>query len=54
MGSKFGMAMRGRKETLFLPYRTTNTVIEYGPTAASHGRPPRGAVCWATASGVTS
>lgn len=21
--------MRGRKETLFLPYRTTNTVIEY-------------------------
>jgi uncharacterized protein YndB with AHSA1/START domain len=28
-GSKFGMAMRGRKETLFLPYRTTNTVIEY-------------------------
>jgi uncharacterized protein YndB with AHSA1/START domain len=31
MGSKFGMAMRGRKETLFLPYRTTNTVIEYQP-----------------------
>jgi uncharacterized protein YndB with AHSA1/START domain len=30
-GSKFGMAMRGRKETLFLPYRTTNTVIEYEP-----------------------
>jgi uncharacterized protein YndB with AHSA1/START domain len=29
MGSKFGMAMRGRKETLFLPYRTTNTVVEY-------------------------
>jgi uncharacterized protein YndB with AHSA1/START domain len=29
MGSKFGMAMRGRKETLFIPYRTTNTVIEY-------------------------
>jgi uncharacterized protein YndB with AHSA1/START domain len=29
MGSKFSMAMRGRKETLFLPYRTTNTVIEY-------------------------
>jgi len=28
-GSKFGMAMRGRKETLFVPYRTTNTVIEY-------------------------
>ena len=23
--------MRGRKETLFLPYRTTNTVIEYEP-----------------------
>ena len=22
MGSKFGMAMRGRKETLFIPYRT--------------------------------
>ncbi len=29
MGSKFTMAMRGRKETLFLPYRTTNTVVEY-------------------------
>ena len=31
MGSQFGMAMRGRKETLFIPYRTTNTVIEYEP-----------------------
>ena len=31
IGSKFGMAMRGRKETLFIPYRTTNTVIEYEP-----------------------
>jgi uncharacterized protein YndB with AHSA1/START domain len=31
MGSTFGMAMRGRKETLFLPYRTKNTVIEYEP-----------------------
>jgi uncharacterized protein YndB with AHSA1/START domain len=30
-GSKFGMAMRGRKETLFIPYRTTNTVVEYEP-----------------------
>ncbi|OBH46935.1 SRPBCC family protein [Mycobacterium mantenii] len=30
-GSKFSMAMRGRKETLFLPYRTTNTVVEYEP-----------------------
>jgi len=30
-GAKFGMAMRGRKQTLFLPYRTTNTVIEYEP-----------------------
>jgi uncharacterized protein YndB with AHSA1/START domain len=29
MGAKFGMAMRGRKETLFIPYRTNNTVIEY-------------------------
>jgi uncharacterized protein YndB with AHSA1/START domain len=29
LGSTFGMAMRGRKETLFVPYRTTNTVIEY-------------------------
>src|ERR1700739_644336 len=29
MGSKFGMAMRGRKESLFIPYRTTNTVVEY-------------------------
>jgi uncharacterized protein YndB with AHSA1/START domain len=31
LGAKFGMAMRGRKETLFIPYRTTNTVIEYEP-----------------------
>src|SRR5580693_7105475 len=31
MGAKFGMAMRGRKETLFIPYRTNNTVIEYEP-----------------------
>ncbi len=31
MGAKFGMAMRGRKETLFIPYRTTNTIIEYEP-----------------------
>lgn len=30
-GSKFGMSMRGRPETLFLPYRTTNTVIEFEP-----------------------
>ena len=29
LGSKFGMAMRGRPETLFVPYRTTNTVIEF-------------------------
>lgn len=28
-GAKFSMAMRGRKETLFIPYRSTNTVIEY-------------------------
>ena len=31
LGSKFGMAMRGRPESLFLPYRTTNTVIEFEP-----------------------
>ncbi|MGX9790332.1 SRPBCC family protein [Mycobacterium sp. MMS18-G62] len=31
LGSKFGMSMRGRPESLFLPYRTTNTVIEYEP-----------------------
>jgi len=31
MGAKFPMAMRGRKETLFIPYRTSNTVIEYEP-----------------------
>jgi uncharacterized protein YndB with AHSA1/START domain len=30
-GTKFGMAMRGRKETLFIPYRTSNTVIEFEP-----------------------
>ena len=31
LGSTFGMSMRGRPETLFLPYRTTNTVIEFEP-----------------------
>ena len=31
LGSKFGMSMRGRPETFFLPYRTTNTVIEFEP-----------------------
>ena len=31
VGAKFGIAMRGRKETLFIPYRTNNTVIEYEP-----------------------
>jgi uncharacterized protein YndB with AHSA1/START domain len=29
LGSRFGMSMRGRPETLFLPYRTTNTVVEF-------------------------
>jgi len=29
LGSTFGMSMRGRPETFFLPYRTTNTVIEF-------------------------
>jgi uncharacterized protein YndB with AHSA1/START domain len=31
LGSKFGMSMRGRPETFFVPYRTTNTVIEFEP-----------------------
>jgi len=31
LGSKFGMSMRGRPESLFLPYRTTNTVVEFEP-----------------------
>lgn len=31
MGATFAMAMKGRKETLFIPYRTTNTVVEYEP-----------------------
>ena len=31
LDATFGMAMRGRKETLFLPYRATNTVVEYEP-----------------------
>lgn len=31
LGSRFGMSMRGRPESLFLPYRTTNTVIEFEP-----------------------
>lgn len=30
-GTTFGMAMRGRPESLFLPYRTTNTVVEFEP-----------------------
>jgi uncharacterized protein YndB with AHSA1/START domain len=31
LGSTFGMSMRGRPESLFLPYRTTNTIIEFEP-----------------------
>ena len=31
LGSKFGMSMRSRPESLFLPYRTTNTVVELEP-----------------------
>jgi len=31
LGSVFGMSMRGRPESLFLPYRTKNTVIEFEP-----------------------
>jgi uncharacterized protein YndB with AHSA1/START domain len=31
LGTRFGMAMRGRPESLFLPYRTTNKVIEFDP-----------------------
>ncbi len=31
LGSKFGMSMRGRPESLFVPYRTTNTVVEFEP-----------------------
>lgn len=31
LGAEFGMSMRGRPESLFLPYRTTNTVIEFEP-----------------------
>jgi len=31
LGSTFVIAMRGRRETLFFPYRTTNTVIEFEP-----------------------
>ncbi|OYN78144.1 SRPBCC family protein [Mycolicibacterium sphagni] len=31
LGSSFSMSMRGRRETLFLPYRTTNIVIEFVP-----------------------
>lgn len=29
LGARFGMSMRGRPESLFLPYRTTNTVVEF-------------------------
>jgi uncharacterized protein YndB with AHSA1/START domain len=31
LGAKFGISMRGRPESLFLPYHTTNTVIEFEP-----------------------
>lgn len=31
LGTTFGMSMRGRPESLFVPYRTTNTVIEFEP-----------------------
>lgn len=31
LGSKFGMSMRSRPESLVLPYRTTNTVVEFEP-----------------------
>ncbi|MGV0850894.1 SRPBCC family protein [Mycolicibacterium phlei] len=31
LGSRFSMAMRSRPESLFLPYRTTNTVVEFEP-----------------------
>src|ERR1700752_3936581 len=50
MGSKFRMAMRGRKETLFVPYRTTNTVIECEPDrriawqTTAMGGPPGGRI----------
>ena len=29
LGAMFGMSMRGRPESLFVPYRTTNTVVEF-------------------------
>ena len=31
LGARFGMAMRGRPESLYVPYRTTNTVVEFEP-----------------------
>ncbi|AMO60481.1 Polyketide cyclase / dehydrase and lipid transport [Mycolicibacterium phlei] len=31
LGARFTMAMRSRPESLFLPYRTTNTVVEFEP-----------------------
>ena len=31
LGSKFGMSMRSRPESLLLPYRTTNTRGEFEP-----------------------
>jgi uncharacterized protein YndB with AHSA1/START domain len=31
LGTTFSMRMRGRPETLFLPYTMTNTVIEFEP-----------------------
>ena len=54
MGSKFGMAMRGRKETLFIPYRTTNTVIEYEKDRRIAWQTTAWAVWSAAGSGVTS
>ncbi|MEO3756696.1 SRPBCC family protein [Mycobacterium sp. B14F4] len=31
LGATFGMSMRGRPESLYVPYRTSNTVVEFDP-----------------------
>ena len=31
LGTRFSMRMRGRPETLFMPYTTSNKVVEYQP-----------------------
>ena len=53
LGSTFSMRMRGRPETMFLPYTMNNEVIESSRIAASPGSPPPSVAWSAGASGAT-